>query len=75
MKRLKYYVHLFNTYMNVLYSSNYFLFILIFLLTAAETQWVIAFAPQAEGWVFESQPPIPKSLKQVETDSLSNSQQ
>ena len=26
-------------------------------LAAALAQWVRAFAPQAEGWVFESQPP------------------
>ena len=39
---------------------------------AAVAQWVRAFAPQAEGWVFLSQPQQTQAVKQVVKAALSN---
>ena len=41
-------------------------------LAATVAQWVRAFAPQAEGWEFESQPQQTQVIKQVVTAPLRN---
>ena len=45
---------------------------LVHVFASAKAQGVRAFAPQAEGWVFESQPRQTKVLKQVVTAPLPN---
>ena len=44
----------------------------LFVRRATVAQWVRAFAPQAEGWEFESQPQQTQVIKQVVTAPLQN---